>query len=76
MEARQQVYDHLASLGVAYTVSEHPAVYTIEEMELLKLDKIGCIVKNLFLRDAKGKRHFLVMMRQDKKVNLKSCKKK
>lgn len=71
MEARQQVYDHLASLGVAYTVNEHPPVYTVEEMEQLGLDKTGCIVKNLFLRDAKGKRHFLVMLRQDKKVNLK-----
>ena len=71
MEARQQVYEHLDGMGLTYKVSEHPAVYTIEEMEKLDLDQIGAIVKNLFLRDAKGKRHFLVMMRQDKKVDLK-----
>lgn len=71
MDARQKVYDHLEATGVSYQVSEHPAVYTIEEMERLNLDKIGGIVKNLFLRDAKGKRHFLVMLRQDKKVDLK-----
>lgn len=71
MEARQKVYDHLKTLGIEYKVSEHPAVYTIEEMERLELDQIGAIVKNLFLRDGSGKRHFLVMLRQDKKVDLK-----
>lgn len=76
MGARQEVYAFLDSLGIRYQVSEHPAVYTIEEMENLGLDKIGGIVKNLFLRDAKGKRHFLIMMRQDKKVDLKGLQAK
>lgn len=71
MENRQRVYDHLDGMGLTYKVSEHPAVYTIEEMEKLDLDKVGGIVKNLFLRDSNGKRHFLVLMRQDKKVDLK-----
>lgn len=71
MENRKKVYDYLDNLGFAYQVSEHPAVYTIEEMEKLNLDKLGAIVKNLFLRDASGKRHFLVLMQQDKKVDLK-----
>ncbi len=71
MGARQEVFAHLDGMGVSYRVSEHPAVYTIEEMEKLGLDKLGGIVKNLFLRDAKGKRHFLVMLRQEKKVDLK-----
>ena len=71
MENRQKVYAYLDNLGISYKVSEHPAVYTIEEMEKLDLDKLGGIVKNLFLRDNNGKRHFLVLMRQDKKVDLK-----
>ena len=74
MEARQQVYQRLDALGLVYTVSEHPPVYTIEEMERLELDRLGTIVKNLFLRDAKGRRHFLVMMRHDKKVDLKTLR--
>jgi len=76
MQARQKVFAHLDEMGVSYRVSEHPAVYTIEEMENLQLDKLGGIVKNLFLRDAKGRRHFLVMMRQDKKVDLKGLQAK
>ncbi|MDR1921617.1 MAG: prolyl-tRNA synthetase associated domain-containing protein [Candidatus Adiutrix sp.] len=76
MQARRKVLDYLDQMGLACRISEHPAVYTIEEMEKLGLDKIGAIVKNLFLRDAKGKRHFLVMMRQDKKVDLKGLQAK
>lgn len=72
MEARSKVYRHLEEMGISYKVSEHPPVYTIEEMEKLELDRIGGIVKNLFLRDAKGKRHFLVLLRQDKKADLKA----
>lgn len=71
-EARQKVYRYIEKAGVRYQVSEHPPVYTIEEMERLELDRIGGIVKNLFLCDAKGKRLFLVMTRQDKKVDLKA----
>ena len=71
MEGREQVYDYLGRMGIEYQVSEHPAVFTVEAMEELGLDRIGAIVKNLFLRDGKGRRHFLVMIRQDKKVDLK-----
>ena len=76
MQARQKVFSHLDAMGISYRMSEHPAVYTIEEMENLQMDKLGGIVKNLFLRDAKGRRHFLVMMRQDKKVDLKGLQAK
>ena len=71
MQARQEVFAYLEKMDIGYQVNEHPAVYTMEEMEKLGLDKLGGIVKNLFLRDAKGRRHFLVMMCQDKKVDLK-----
>lgn len=76
MSVRQKVYDHLDKMGLKYQVSEHQAVYTIEEMESLGLDQLGAVVKNLFLRDAKGRRHFLVMLRQDKKADLKDLQQK
>lgn len=50
---------------------EHPAVYTIAEMDVLGLEDMQEIAKNLFLRDQKGKRHFLVVVRADKQVDLK-----
>ena len=67
----------LQEADIPYEIVEHPAVYTIEEMDLLDISfDQGEIVKNLFLRDEKGRRHFLVVLGKDKKVNLKELKAK
>ncbi len=60
--------------GIAYTRHDHPAVYTVEEADQLVPDLPGAKTKNLFLRDDKGKRHFLVLVPSDKRVNLKALK--
>ena len=75
MEQKQKVYEELGRLGISYEVFDHPAVYTIEEMDSLQMitDK-GAIVKNLFLRDANGKRHFLVVLDKEKKADLKQLR--
>ena len=73
MENRRAALDRLDAMGIAYELQEHPAVYTIEEMEALGMTLDGeTVVKNLFLRDGKGRRHFLVMVRAEKTVNLKA----
>ncbi len=74
MNKQAKVYQRLDELKIKYEVSEHQAVFTIEEFDELKYGKYGHTVKNLFLRDAKGKRHFLVVMDKDKKVNLKELR--
>jgi Ala-tRNA(Pro) deacylase len=60
--------------GIAYDRHDHPAVYTVEEADQLVPDLPGAKTKNLFLRDDKGKRHFLVLVPSDKRVNLKALK--
>ena len=64
LEKRQKVYDYLKRLEVKYTVTEHPAVFSIDEIKALKINLKGDVCKNLFLRDSAGKRHFLVTMWQ------------
>jgi Ala-tRNA(Pro) deacylase len=76
MSAKESVLKRLDEMGINYGLSHHPPVYTVEEMERLDLHKLGVIVKNLFLRDAKGKRHFLVLLHQDKKADLKDLQTK
>ncbi len=68
---KQKVYDFLNSAGIAYEVTEHAPVYTMEDMEALGLLELGTVCKNLFIRDAKGKRHFLITAHNDTKINLK-----
>ena len=71
-EKRSFVFEALEALGVPYEVWEHPAVYTIEEMDALHLPDPSVVVKNLFLRDAKGKQHFLVVLQKDKQADLRA----
>ena len=68
---KQFVYDYLDSLQIPYEVTEHEAVYTMEDMERLGLDQLGTICKNLFIRDAKGKKHFLITADNDTRIDLK-----
>lgn len=70
MRGQQVVYDALARLNIRFDAVEHEAVFTIEEMERLPFPPGVEIAKNLFLRDAKGKRHFLVVLRKDRKADL------
>lgn len=71
MFAKEEVRAFLEKRGIPFSWVEHEAVYTIEEMEKLGLEKMEEMAKNLFLRDQKGKNHFLVVIRADKQANLK-----
>lgn len=71
MFGKQEVKAFLEEKGIPFEWVEHKAVYTIEEMDELGLEDMEDIAKNLFLRDQKGKRHFLVVIRANKQANLK-----
>ena len=71
MSNQERVFQRLNELKIEYRLTNHQAVFTIEDINKLSVSKEGNIPKNLFLRDSKGKRHFLVVMDQHKKVNLK-----
>lgn len=70
MVTREDVLALLEKEGIEYKLVEHTAVETIEDMEALGLFRDGVIAKNLFLRDAKGKRHFLVILRGNRQINM------
>ncbi|WP_332862332.1 hypothetical protein [Janthinobacterium svalbardensis] len=48
----------LASSAGDYTLVEHPAVHTIDEARMHVPAMPGLMVKNLFVRDEKGRRAF------------------
>jgi len=76
VEQKQKVYQELDRLEIKYEIIEHSAVYTIEEMDSLEVFHDNpSVAKNLFLRDASGKHHFLVVMDKDKKADLKLIRK-
>ena len=56
--------------GIAAVRHAHPPVMTVEESERLVPKLPGAKTKNLFLRDKKGARHFLVTVPHDLAVDL------
>ena len=68
----QELYQFLQHHQIHYQLFEHPPVFTIAESQKLDLQIEGGETKNLFIRDAKGKRHFLVTIRANKSVDLKA----
>lgn len=68
---REQTLAYLNQLQIPYQIKEHPAVFTLEDMAAYNLNPNGDVCKNLFLRDNKGKRHFLVILQGDKHADLK-----
>lgn len=66
------MYARLAELDIAYTRHEHPPVATVEEAEVHWADIDATHCKNLFLRNQKGNRHYLVVIAHSKKADLRA----
>jgi Ala-tRNA(Pro) deacylase len=66
------IYAFLDQHHIPYTRQDHPPVYTTEQAERLVPPLSGVHTKNLFLRDKKGKRYFLLVVEAAKNINLKN----
>jgi Ala-tRNA(Pro) deacylase len=62
----------LEELSISCEKIEHPPVYTSEQARQFVPVNQGEPAKNLFLRDKKGNRHFLVMLNDSKDLDLAS----
>lgn len=67
----ESLFNFLEEQDIRYQREDHQPVFTVEESKALNLELQGGATKNLFLRDKKGKRHFLLSVEQGKQVNLK-----
>jgi len=66
----RDIYEFLARNDIEYQRQDHPAVFTCEEALRLVPPLPGAKTKNLFLRDRKGRCHFLVVVGYEKAVDL------
>jgi Ala-tRNA(Pro) deacylase len=71
MDPAPAVYAALDALGIAYERYEHPAVFTAEDASTYWNPIPGTQCKNLFLRNKKGDRHYLVVLEISKRADLK-----
>lgn len=56
--------------NIKYEKVEHEPVFTMEDMDAAGITKIAPVAKNLFLRNAKGDKNYLVCVPEEKKVDL------
>ncbi|MEK7623822.1 MAG: prolyl-tRNA synthetase associated domain-containing protein [Patescibacteria group bacterium] len=66
------IYEILKELGINYTEYTHPAVFTCEESDIHCQHIPGGKSKNLFLRNKKGDKHYLVTLPAAKRADLKN----
>jgi Ala-tRNA(Pro) deacylase len=66
------VVERLRELGIAFERHEHPPVATVEQAaeHWAGIDAAHC--KNLFLRNQKGDRHYLLILEHSKKADLRA----
>ena len=73
---KQEVYRFLEKKQIRYEVTEHPAVYNMQELEQVELPYPDRDAKNLFVRDDKRRNYYLITVQGDKRVNLKEFRRK
>jgi Ala-tRNA(Pro) deacylase len=71
MDPAPAVYAALDALGIAYHRHEHPAVFNADDASRYWDPIGGTQCKNLFLRNKKGDRHYLVVLEISKRADLK-----
>jgi Ala-tRNA(Pro) deacylase len=71
MDPARSVYAALDALDIRYDRYEHPAVFTADDAAKYWDPIPGTQCKNLFLRNKKGDRHYLVVVEIGKRVDLK-----
>lgn len=73
---KEQIYNLLDSKNIRYEVINHKKVFTMEEIEKINLPYKEYDAKNLFVRDDKKKHYYLITIKGNKKLDLKSFKEK
>ena len=76
MVGKKEILDLLDKNNIKYELIEHEAVYTMEDVDRLNIKDKGIEVKNLFLRDDKGKNHYLIVAKEDTNIDIKELKNK
>ena len=72
---KAETYQYLVDHGISFEVTEHKAVYNMEELTSIELPYPEWDAKNLFVRDDKKRNYYLITVKGDKRVDLKEFRK-
>jgi Ala-tRNA(Pro) deacylase len=71
MRGQKGLYDLLEKLSIEYEYHEHPPVATIEDAKIHWKELNSGRCKNIFFRNHKGDRHYLVIVEHLRQLNIK-----
>jgi Ala-tRNA(Pro) deacylase len=71
MRGQKELYELLERLSINFEYHEHPALSTIEDAKIHWKDYNSGRCKNIFFRNHKGNRHYLVILEHLRLLNIK-----
>jgi Ala-tRNA(Pro) deacylase len=76
MRGQQELYQLLEKLSIDFEYHEHPPVATIEDARIYWKDLNSGRCKNIFFRNHKGDRHYLVILEHLRQLNIHDLEKR
>ena len=76
MKGQTGLYELLQNLGIAFEYHEHPPVATIEDALTHWKDYDSGRCKNIFFRNHKGDRHYLVILEHTRQLDIHDLEKR
>ena len=73
---KQEVYDFIKSKNIWHEITEHEAVFNMDELSKIEVPYNDCDAKNLFVRDDKKENYYLITVKGTKRVDLKEFRKR
>ena len=72
---KTEIYHYLKEQKLEHEITEHKAVFNMEEMDSIELPYPEWNAKNLFVRDDRKRNYYLITVKGDKRVDLKGFRK-
>jgi len=76
MNGDKRLYDILGQLGIPFHYHEHPPAPTIDEAKKYWKDLEATHCKNIFFRNHKGNRHYLVILEHTRDLDIHDLEKR
>ncbi len=76
MRGQKELYELLEKLNIEFEYHEHPPLATIEDAKIHWQDYNSGRCKNIFFRNHKGDRHYLVVLEHLSQLNIKDLEKR
>ena len=72
---KEEIYNYLKAEKIWFDVTEHQAVYNMEDLKNINCLYKNSDAKNIFVRDDKKQNYYLIVIKGDKKIDLKRFRK-